>query len=363
MGSTMLQQPNLLRILYFLILLTMTLCEYYWVETHDNSYLVETKENEKAVTNANKREEGIDYKDQSLEKLPFYLGAEFLQSSEHFKSIDEKKSFFAIPKDEVHNSYTPLPTKKYKSPPTTERYNRSNLVVPFSPTCGLALESGGNIRIPIPIGGLCGYKRTIKECNGKCIERYEVCGGRCSHNQCLKKDKSSCVEMFLDGNEFGKMLFKDCEGHCIPASKKCRDHCHESQCWEPHSKKCLDPDKDRAKDQIEKGIYSWKNCRGICKKSNEICENSCGNPSLFCWDEGSRKCLSLEEKTEFGKKLRSQCECKCIPYAEKCKGSCGVGECEEGGRCVDALELNQKNERFRKSCEGQCIPWDQNCEY
>jgi len=277
-----------------------------------------------------------------------------------FGELGELPSFFTIPKEEAPSPSTPMPTQKIKSPPVTQSY-KEEPEVPFTPTCGLAYESAGKIRGPIPIGGLCGDRETTKECDGKCIPRSEVCGGKCTRNQCLKKDKSSCVEMFVDGNEFGKMLFKDCEGHCIPASKKCGDHCHDTQCWEPGSQICLNPDKDRTEEQVEKGVYSWKNCQGICKKSSEICDNSCGSPSLFCWDERSKKCLSLEEKTEFGKKLRSHCKCKCIPFGEKCSGNCGVAQCDEGGKCVDALELNEENERIRKTCEGKCIPWDQEC--
>ena len=59
--------------------------------------------------------------------------------------------------------------------------------------------------------------------------------------------------------------------------------------------------------------------------------------------------------------MRGQCDCQCIPFEEKCNGVCGVGQCEEGGRCLDSLQLNEKNERIRKACEEKCIPWDQDC--
>ena len=108
--------------------------------------------------------------------------------------------------------------------------------------------------------------------------------------------------MFVDGNEFGKMLFKDCNGECIPASKKCGNDCHKSQCWEPKSQKCLDPEQDRPEKHIQTGLYSWKNCQGICKKSSEICGNSCGHPDMFCWDQNLGKCLSLQQKTKVCKR-------------------------------------------------------------
>ena len=59
--------------------------------------------------------------------------------------------------------------------------------------------------------------------------------------------------------------------------------------------------------------------------------------------------------------MRSHCQCKCIPYEEKCNGECGGGQCDQGGLCVDALKLNEKNERIRKTCNGKCIPWDNDC--
>ena len=156
---------------------------------------------------------------------------------------------------------------------------------------------------PVPIGGLCGDNpETTKECHKKCVPRSQVCGGSCARNQCLNKEKSSCLEMFVDGNEFGKMLLKDCNGVCIPASKKCRNDCHKTQCWEPKSKKCLDPEHDRPEKHILAGIYSWKNCQGVCKQSSEVCGNSCGDPSMFCWDKNSGKCLSLKERNKVCRK-------------------------------------------------------------
>ena len=70
----MFYKSNLPHILYFFTFLTLTLCEHYWVKTDDESYLVEIEENGGVGINANDREDGTDYKDQSLEKIPFYLG-------------------------------------------------------------------------------------------------------------------------------------------------------------------------------------------------------------------------------------------------------------------------------------------------
>merc|ERR1712142_70529 len=229
--------------------------------------------------------------------------------------------------------------------------------------------TSGNIDIldvektsPTPIGGLCWEnKETMKECNGTCIPKLNLCNGSCSPNQCLKKDNSSCVEMFEDGNIFRKMLFKECKGHCIPASKKCEDQCLASQCWEVGSGECVSPKLDRTQKQTQKGIYSWKNCEGNCIKSSDTCNSTCGDQKLFCLDEKSKKCLSLEETNEQGKKLRSQCRGLCIPFGEKCDGGCGATECEQDGKCLDALQLDKKNERIRQFCEGKCIPWGEVC--
>ena len=60
-------------------------------------------------------------------------------------------------------------------------------------------------------------------------------------------------------------------------------------------------------------------------------------------------------------RIRAQCQCKCIPYGEKCGEECGGGQCDQDGVCVDALQLDEKNERIRKTCNGKCIPWDQDC--
>jgi len=229
--------------------------------------------------------------------------------------------------------------------------------------------TSGNIDIldvektsPTPIGGLCWEnKETMKECNGTCIPKLNLCNGSCSPNQCLKKDNSSCVEMFEDGNIFRKMLFKECKGHCIPASQKCEDQCLASQCWEGGSGRCVSPKLDRTQKQTQKGIYSWKNCEGNCIKSSDTCNSTCGDQKLFCLDEKSKKCLSLEETNEQGKKLRSQCRGQCIPFGEKCDGGCGATECEQDGKCLDALQLDKKNERIRQFCEGKCIPWGEVC--
>ena len=104
--------------------------------------------------------------------------------------------------------------------------------------------------------------------------------------------------MFVDQNKYGKVLFKDCNGHCILASQKYNGQCGETQCWQPSAGKCIDPKIERSDKFVKKGIYGWKNCEGICIKFDEICEESCGDPALFCWEEKSQKCRSLEEKNK-----------------------------------------------------------------
>jgi len=101
-------------ILYFFTFLTLTLCEHYWVKTDDESYLVEMEENGGVGINANDREDGTDYKDQSLEKLPFYLGREFLLSSENSESKVNKKDSKTKSKKKERNKERATTKKKSK---------------------------------------------------------------------------------------------------------------------------------------------------------------------------------------------------------------------------------------------------------
>jgi len=214
---------------------------------------------------------------------------------------------------------------------------------------------------PRRFGGLCGQDRdNMKECFGKCVPRSELCDGSCLANQCIKESNRSCVEMFVDGDPYSKMLFKECDGYCIPASTKCGDDCHTTQCWEPGSRKCLNPTLDRTEKQIDNGIFTWRNCEGVCKSSFQKCNKTCGDPAVFCWDQKHRKCLSLQE-LQLGERIRSECEGSCIPFEEKCNGVCGVGQCEQEGKCINSLELNEKYRRIRKPCYGKCIQWDEAC--
>ena len=64
-----------------------------------------------------------------------------------------------------------------------------------------------------------------------------------------------------------------------------------------------------------------------------------------------------------GERKRTGCSCMCIPYGDKCDGTCGYAQCEEDGKCLDVLQLNKNNTRIRMTCEEKCIPWGKECTF
>ena len=110
------------------------------------------------------------------------------------------------------------------------------------------------------------------------------------------------MEMFEGGDTLSKKLFKECNGFCILAHKQCDGKCGDDYCWESFSEKCLNPHLDRTTQEIDKGIYPWKDCERNCIKGDEVCNHSCGDQDLFCQSENTKKCLSIQEKNEVSEK-------------------------------------------------------------
>ena len=61
--------------------------------------------------------------------------------------------------------------------------------------------------------------------------------------------------------------------------------------------------------------------------------------------------------------LRRSCGCVCIPYASRCEGRCGRGQCLEAGQCVSELERDDQGQRLRRACNEECIAWTEQCTH
>ena len=144
----------------------------------------------------------------------------------------------------------------------------------------------------------------------------------------------------------------------------------------------MDPELDRTEKEKELGHYPVKSCEGACVGAGQLCSNSCGHSSQFCWSPEPSQCLSVREISETvcrclyfgqtvgqsivfktGQLLRRSCGCVCIPYASRCQGRCGRGQCLEAGQCVSELERDDQGERLRRACNEECIAWTEQCRH
>ena len=60
----------------------------------------------------------------------------------------------------------------------------------------------------------------------------------------------------------------------------------------------MDPELDRSEEDKERGLYSLKSCEAKCVGADQLCDNSCGHSTQYCWSPDSTKCLSVKEKSE-----------------------------------------------------------------
>ena len=248
---------------------------------------------------------------------------------------------------------------------------------------------------PTLIGGRCYDKPGKKDCGSDCIPREQPCNGTCRHDQCQTKNKT-CVEL-LDINRFSSMrhidttdstdfyssqngYWKNCHGVCIEPRDKCDEKCGAEQCEDAEGA-CVDPELDRTEAEKELGLYPVKSCEGVCVGATQLCSNSCGHSSQFCWSPHTSQCLSVREKSETvcrylgqsdvrnndvlktGQMLRRSCGCVCIPYASRCEGRCGRGQCLEAGQCVSELERDDQGRRLRRACNEECSAWTAQCTH
>ena len=248
---------------------------------------------------------------------------------------------------------------------------------------------------PTLIGGRCYDKPGKKDCGSDCIPREQPCNGTCRHDQCQTKNKT-CVEL-LDINRFSSMRHiqliqltftqvRTATGKTVTESALSRVTSVTRSAGRSSARTRRAPVWTR-RWTGQRRRRSWASTRSRAARACVWGRPSCAaTPAATAASSaGAQTPASVSQSgknlkqyvsgyfglSDFrsknvlktGQMLRRSCGCVCIPYASRCEGRCGRGQCLEAGQCVSELERDDQGRRLRRACNEECSAWTAQCTH